>query len=251
MTETRSRLLEAGVDLLHELGIHPGVTHVRLTEVAHRAGYSTSAAYRCWETQADFHRDLAIAALEWHDRALIADTTRMVRTIISAHAPWLEVLRVGGNSNVERTPAEVEFYIALAIRAASGCDPEVGLAADRRVTEGLDAHGELYSVLLEVYGREMRPPYTIDHLAAVGRVTRSSVQALGRNAQMLKPGPVGESQILTEEERKVIDWVTAQYGDLAPTKISALSHREKAYASTRPGEQIAYEYAKFFEKLPN
>jgi len=167
MTETRSRLLEAGVDLLHELGIHPGVTHVRLTEVAHRAGYSTSAAYRCWETQADFHRDLAIAALEWHDRALIADTTRMVRTIISAHAPWLEVLRVGGNSNVERTPAEVEFYIALAIRAASGCDPEVGLAADRRVTEGLDAHGELYSVLLDVYGREMRPPYTIDHLAAV------------------------------------------------------------------------------------
>jgi hypothetical protein len=33
-------------------------------------------------------------------------------------------------------------------------------------------------------------------------------------------------------------------------KISEYSHREKAYRFTKPGECIAYEYAKFFQKLP-
>ena len=90
----------------------------------------------------------------------------------------------------------------------------------------------------------------IDHLAAVGRITKSQVQGLGRNAQLLKPGRQPESDALTDDEKQVIDWVLATYGDLSPTKISELSHREKAYASTRPGEQIAYEYAKFLENLP-
>jgi len=90
----------------------------------------------------------------------------------------------------------------------------------------------------------------IDHLAAVGRVTRSAVQGLGKNAQLIKPGSVAESETLSDEEKKVIDWVLDQYGDMSPTEISDLSHREKAYASTRPGEPIAYEYGKFFENLP-
>ena len=123
MTDTRARLLDAGIALLHELGVRPGVAHVRLAEVAHRAGYTPSAAYRCWDNQADFHRDLAAASLAWRDRSLIADTTRMVRAMISAQAPWQEVLRVGGNSNVHRTPEAVEFYTALALRAAVGTDP--------------------------------------------------------------------------------------------------------------------------------
>jgi AcrR family transcriptional regulator len=167
MTETRARLLDAGIALLHELGIRPGVAHVRLSDVAHRAGYAPSAAYRCWDSQDDFHRDLAAASLAWRDRALIADTTRMVRAMISAQAPWQEVLRVGGNSNVHRTPAEVEFHTALALRAAAANDPTIRAAAEHRVAEGLRAHSELFTILLEVYGREVRPPYTIDHIAAI------------------------------------------------------------------------------------
>jgi AcrR family transcriptional regulator len=167
MTDTRERLLDAGIALLHEVGVQPGVAHIRLADVAHRAGYTPSAAYRCWNTQADFHRDLAAASLAWRDRSLIADTTRMVRAMISAQAPWQEVLRVGGNSNVHRTPAEAEFYTALALRAAAGHDPTVRSAAEHRVAEGLRAHSELFTILLEVYGREVRAPYTIDHISAI------------------------------------------------------------------------------------
>jgi AcrR family transcriptional regulator len=166
MTETRSRLLSAGIDLLHEQGVRAGVGHIRLADVARRAGYTPSAAYRCWASQDDFHRDLVAATLAWRDRHSIADTTRMVRDLISARVPWAEILRVGGNSNAERTAAEVEFYTSLALRAAVGNDPTLRSIAEQRVAEGLKAHSELYAVLLDVYGREMRPPYTIDHITA-------------------------------------------------------------------------------------
>jgi hypothetical protein len=44
--------------------------------------------------------------------------------------------------------------------------------------------------------------------------------------------------------------VLQQYGSLSSKAISELSHREKAYRFTKQGEEIAYEYAKFFINLP-
>lgn len=55
---------------------------------------------------------------------------------------------------------------------------------------------------------------------------------------------------LTPNEIETLDWVLENYGELTTAEIVDLSHREKAYRFTRPSEEIAYEYAKFFEKLP-
>jgi uncharacterized phage-associated protein len=57
-------------------------------------------------------------------------------------------------------------------------------------------------------------------------------------------------QHLSDKEIQTLDWVLQNYGDMSASAISALSHREKAYRFTRTGEEIAYSYAKFFEKLP-
>lgn len=165
MGGTRAALLEAGVALLHERGVRSGVAHVSAADVTRRAGYATSTLYRYWATQDEFHRDLAAAALEFRDRHALADTIRTVRELITARAPLAEVLRVGGNDNVDRDrESEVVWYTSLALRASAGTDPEVRRAADARVTEGLGLHRDLYGALLELYGREMRPPYTLDHL---------------------------------------------------------------------------------------
>lgn len=167
MTETRSALLDAGVALLHERGVRSGVGHVSAADVARRAGYATSTLYRYWATQTDFHRDLAVAALEFRDRHALADTIKMVRELITAHAPLSEVLRVGANSNVDRDRAsDVVWYTSLALRASAGLDPEVRRAADARVTEGLQMHRDLYAAILKLYALEMRPPFTLDHLTA-------------------------------------------------------------------------------------
>lgn len=92
----------------------------------------------------------------------------------------------------------------------------------------------------------------LNDLEANDRIRRVGVAGKSANAQMIKPGGSNAADIslLSEDEIRTLDWVIAQYGQLSPSEISELSHREKAYSSTRPNEPIAYEYAKFLQTLP-
>jgi len=56
--------------------------------------------------------------------------------------------------------------------------------------------------------------------------------------------------LLSDAERKVLDWVAETYGHMSASEISELSHREMAYKYTEPNEPIAYAYGKFFKHLP-
>jgi len=56
--------------------------------------------------------------------------------------------------------------------------------------------------------------------------------------------------VLSAQEKKVLDWVSDTYGKMSASEISEFSHLEMAYKFTEPNEPIAYEYGKFFKKLP-
>ena len=88
----------------------------------------------------------------------------------------------------------------------------------------------------------------LEQLSDAGRV---ELMPAGHKSILIKPVASAESMdALNAEEMAVIDWVLENYGKLSAGEISELSHREKAYRFTRPGEQIAYRYAAFFENLP-
>jgi len=91
-----------------------------------------------------------------------------------------------------------------------------------------------------------------DELAASGLVSKVDVPEFGPAAQRIVAASNQDGSLdLTEEEIETIDWVLATYGKMSSSEISEYSHLEKAYKFTRPREPIAYEYAKFFKKLPN
>ena len=91
----------------------------------------------------------------------------------------------------------------------------------------------------------------IDDLAAAHRVLKVDVPDRGTNAQMIKPAQDDTVKAeLDPSEMELLDWVLDTYGDMTPGQITDYSHAEKAYKFTRPLEPIAYEYAKFFAKLP-
>ena len=71
-----------------------------------------------------------------------------------------------------------------------------------------------------------------------------------QNAELVRSGDTSSSEILTEQELSTVDWVLGAYGDLSTAQLTDLSHKEKAYKFTKSGEEIAYDYAKFFRKLP-
>jgi uncharacterized phage-associated protein len=79
---------------------------------------------------------------------------------------------------------------------------------------------------------------------------RDGVVAVDPHTKTLQPATSTGAAVLSDEEKKVLDWVTASYGDLSASEISDASHQEMAYRYTQPNEPIAYAYGKFFKKLP-
>lgn len=66
----------------------------------------------------------------------------------------------------------------------------------------------------------------------------------------LEAASTEHTDILTDEERRLLDWVGLTYGHMGAGQISEHSHNEMAYRYTEPNEKIAYAYGKFFKHLP-
>jgi uncharacterized phage-associated protein len=82
-------------------------------------------------------------------------------------------------------------------------------------------------------------------------IREEKVKVIPRTRSLEAGAGAAESvDILTDEERRVLDWVADTYGDMSASAISDLSHREMAYKYTDPNEPIAYAYAKFLKHLP-
>jgi AcrR family transcriptional regulator len=152
--------------MLYDKGLFVAVTHIRLADVAKEADLTTGAAYRIWERQDDFHRDLAVAAVRHREIVSIQATFDRIHQAIADKAPLAEVLRLGALAGLYNTQGPNDpFLITLALRAASGNVPELAEASRLRHTESMAAFEELYGALLHHYRRRMRPPFGIEALS--------------------------------------------------------------------------------------
>lgn len=182
--DTRALLLEIAVGMLHDQGVHAGVSHIRVKDVVHKAGLTTGAAYACWPDQESFQRDLALAAVAWRDSASIAGTVKRIRTVVESGAPLHELIRVGAEANLRSYPGDTAFLSALALRASAHGDERLEAASHRRYTESLQAYAELHAAMLRVYHRRLLPPFTLEHLTvALAALSEGfAVQAAGGEA---------------------------------------------------------------------
>jgi uncharacterized phage-associated protein len=87
---------------------------------------------------------------------------------------------------------------------------------------------------------------TLQNLVLTGMV--EIIQGRGFEVVRAKDEPI--TGVLKNKERETLDWVLENFGQMSASDISEFSHQEKAYRFTKAGEFIAYEYAKFFQKLP-
>lgn len=73
---------------------------------------------------------------------------------------------------------------------------------------------------------------------------------VGAGARLISAGAKPFSDELSEDDKRILDWVAETYGDMSAGEITEVSHKEMAYRNTRPGESIAYRYAGFLHTLP-
>ena len=90
----------------------------------------------------------------------------------------------------------------------------------------------------------------IDHAVKLGAIRSAGILGKDPSIRVISPG--GEVlDVLDNTDRRILDWVAENYGNLSTSAITHLSHEEKAYKDTRPGERIAYAYAQFLKTLPD
>jgi AcrR family transcriptional regulator len=165
--ETKQLLLDVGVRMLYERGIDIGVAHVKLAEVVAEAGLTTGAAYRCWDNQDAFHQDLAVAAVLWRDGPPDGITAAHIAELIDERAPLSEVLRTASEPNLFSYPENMTFLTTIGLRACGPTDEALADAGRRRFEAAMESYTELYDALAELYGRRVRPPFTMAQVALV------------------------------------------------------------------------------------
>jgi AcrR family transcriptional regulator len=165
--DTRRLLIAIGLRLLHERGPSAAVGHIRLSSVLRRAGLTTGAAYRIWEDQTAYQRDLALEAVRFRDSGSNEGTVAaVIPALLDPAGTWYEAIRLGAEANLRSYPEDVAFLTSLAIRASSYNDPGLIEAGLQRHAEALTSYSELYDTVLRWSGRRLRPGFTLHDLAA-------------------------------------------------------------------------------------
>jgi AcrR family transcriptional regulator len=247
----RDSILAAGLDLLHRVGVRAGVSHVRLEHAARRAGYTTGAAYRCWPSQDEFHRQLALAAMAWRDRGSNADVINSIRAAVDGGAPIDEVVRLGAAANVERTPEETDYFVPLVLRASARFDDELAAAARERLDGGIAAHEQLHDVLMSRYRRRVRAPLTLrDFSTIIAAVADGfAVQDVGRphprvEIDPARPGVGREWTLLGIAVWALVDQLTEPLPDAPAASVpGGEGHREVFGAEDPDGVRLPRDLA--------
>ena len=159
--EGRQALLAAGREMAHAQPAGPPLEHIRLTDVAQRAGVSVGALYHYWESQDDYRDDLldevfAPARFEPPDHPA---------PVPAPDVALVEVIRIGTQLEFERLRSSPDLRVLMAMWAAA--DPAIA----PRVTAHFRAVGQqwagFYEATFRAHGLEVRPPFTYEHLAAL------------------------------------------------------------------------------------
>lgn len=168
---SRRLLLDTGIELLGERGVTSPVAHIRLKDVVTRAGLTTGAAYRLWDYQEDFHVDLAASAMRRRDGVATERIAAAIADLLDAAAPLEEIVRVASDAHVDLYATDAEpsvassFLVMLALRSAAQSHEELQAASRERNAGSLDSFIDLYTVLMDRYGRRPREPFGVRDLA--------------------------------------------------------------------------------------
>ncbi len=182
--EGRRALLDAGRALVLEQPASWPLEHIRLTEVAERAGVSVGALYHYWESQ-DAYRDDLLDDLFSPERyppsPLPAQLAGRDDGDADGDPPLTELVRAGAAAEFAALRDTPELRLLMAMWAADAPEVDARIAAQYRAVG--ERWATFYADALEAYGLELRPPFTPALMATLitalgeGLAVRATVDA--------------------------------------------------------------------------
>lgn len=215
--ESRRALLDAGIQLLHERGVAPGLDRVTLKEAIEISGVPRSTAYRLYEGgrgqlgefRADLLSDLKVTDVQ-PSMDDFGEVLRELRPLIDSQDPiqmataLREFVRTITNGNLDAMLSSLSWRVYMSSLAAltDTADMRDQVASG---TTGLDGYqfGQSSLGLLEyaagMFGVRVRAPFTFSDLGAsltaIHEGVALRIPANPRLGSMKRPtGPDGELQ---------------------------------------------------------
>lgn len=166
LDETRRRILDAGAAMMSEAGYSLRSANITLIDACRRAGLGTAGSgYKIWDTQDDFRQDLVHHALAMEQQRDTASDRLLTAIAALGIDPDLSsIIRVSANENAESVIGEQWFTRMIALWLAAATDEAMREEQIRSQRALLASLSKTFFEVLTAYGREMRPPYTIDML---------------------------------------------------------------------------------------
>lgn len=166
LEETRQLILDAGAQMVSEGGYSLQSANISLIDACRRAGLGTAGSgYKIWATQKDFQDDLVRHALatertEAEVGAAIIDALAR----LEPEPDLTEVIRVAANADMDAIVGSEWFTRLMALWLAAATEPMMRDEQVQSQALRLERLGDIFAEILVAYGREMRPPFTIEML---------------------------------------------------------------------------------------
>lgn len=162
--ETRAALLHAGEQLLLEQPVGTVLDQIKAPEVARRAARTTGAFYHHWPDQASYQNEL-IEYVLGPDRLTAADET--LKTLPAAMAGGIslpELVHLAARSTLLRVRDNPLLPLFLSLWAKQAQSDRIRDLLRRNFQATSESTATGYQAVLDHYGLQMRPPFTVEML---------------------------------------------------------------------------------------
>ena len=159
------RLLDAGYQMLCQ---GTPLTAIKLKPLTEAAELSSGAFYHTWPSMLDYYRDLARHALKPENSAYIFDMKRELDELDPQAVSLEQVCMLYGAFDSRAMEDDQAFHAAVSLWGLRNHPGIHGVkeALGDSYGEFAQTYVEMYGSLLEKYGLQLRPPFTLKFFAA-------------------------------------------------------------------------------------
>ena len=202
LDQTRTFLLDNGVELLLAKGVEATVGSIPLIDVCRHAGLTTAgSAYKIWATQDDFRTDLLRHALAIPTNAR-KTVEPLICAIVDGKADTIrELNRIASAHNATLNMSSEHYRLFVALWCAAGSEPVLAQNIQESDASLLRDFTVIYENLIAGYGRVWNPPFNAALLATTlsalleGLTIRARYAPDRVPADLIRPtGPDGSDQ---------------------------------------------------------
>jgi len=158
-------MLDVGLTLLTDEPADHLFERLEAQAISVRAGVTTGSFYHHFASQDGFIGSLLEYALAKKTNPPFAQAVAVFEERLTAGATFLDAIMASSARLMEWQQTNPTFPLQMAVWAKSGRDPTMARRLDRMYRLVEDETVEYYQAIVNLLGREMRPPFTLRDLA--------------------------------------------------------------------------------------